>query len=136
MDESEGEDATIRWSGDGRVVGHRGGIVAGRVQFLAVDDSATGGGATGGTKIAGGTATWAEAPNTQPNYIFPFMSLAYFSVANINQFQFLMYRPLYWFGNGAQPTLNPSPVPGRVAGVLQQQHDRGREDEALQVVQR
>ena len=36
------------------------------------------------------------------------MSLAYFSVANINQFQFLMYRPLYWFGNGRQPTLNPS----------------------------
>ncbi len=66
------------------------------------------GGGGGGTKIAGGSATWAEAPNTQPNYIFPFMSLAYFSVANINQFQFLMYRPLYWFGNGAQPTLNPS----------------------------
>lgn len=63
---------------------------------------------TSGTKQAGGTATWAEAPNTQPNYIFPFMSLAYFSVANINQFQFLMYRPLYWFGNGAQPTINPS----------------------------
>ena len=36
------------------------------------------------------------------------MNLAYFSVSNINQFQFLMYRPLYWFGNGAQPTLNPS----------------------------
>ncbi len=63
---------------------------------------------SGGTRQAGGTATWAEAPNTQPNFIFPFMSLAYFSVANINQFQFLMYRPLYWFGNGAQPTLNPS----------------------------
>ena len=28
------------------------------------------------------------------------MSLAYFSVANINQFQYLMYRPLYWFGTG------------------------------------
>ncbi len=65
-------------------------------------------GSTGGTKQPGGTATWAEAPNTRANYIFPFMSLAFFSVDNINQFQFLMYRPLYWFGNGAQPTLNPS----------------------------
>jgi peptide/nickel transport system substrate-binding protein len=63
---------------------------------------------SGGTKQAGGTATYAEAPNAIPNYIFPFMSLAFFSVYNINQFQFLMYRPLYWFGNGAQPTLNPA----------------------------
>jgi peptide/nickel transport system substrate-binding protein len=36
------------------------------------------------------------------------MSLAFFSVYNINQFQFLMYRPLYWFGKGTGPTLNPS----------------------------
>ena len=54
------------------------------------------------------TATWAEAPNTAPNFIFPYMSLAFFSVANINQFQELMYRPLYWFGNGTTPNLNPS----------------------------
>jgi len=54
------------------------------------------------------TATWAETPNATPNYIFPYMSLAFFSVANINQFQELMYRPLYWFGLGATPALNPS----------------------------
>ena len=53
-------------------------------------------------------ATWAEAPQTPPNYIFPFMSLAFFSVSNSEQFQYLMYRPLYWFGNGATPDLNPS----------------------------
>ena len=53
-------------------------------------------------------ATYAEAPQTPPNYIFPFMSLAFFSVSNSNQFQFLMYRPLYWFGQGATPDLNPS----------------------------
>ena len=34
------------------------------------------------------------------------MSLQFFSVSNINQFQYLMYRPLYWFGNGATPNLN------------------------------
>ena len=51
-------------------------------------------------------ATWAEAPQTPPNYIFPFMGLEYFSVSTINQFQFLMYRPLYWFGKGASPDIN------------------------------
>jgi peptide/nickel transport system substrate-binding protein len=54
------------------------------------------------------TATWAEAPHAPPNYIFPFMSLASLSASNVNQFQYLMYRPLYWFGAGSSPTLNQS----------------------------
>ncbi len=54
------------------------------------------------------SATFAEVPQSQPNYIFPFMSLAFFSVYNISQFQQLMYRPLYWFGNGSTPNLNLS----------------------------
>ncbi len=54
------------------------------------------------------TVTYAELPQTPPNYIFPFMSLAYFSVYNISTFQDLMYRPLYWFGNGTTPNLNLS----------------------------
>jgi peptide/nickel transport system substrate-binding protein len=70
--------------------------------------SSTSGAPSGGIRQVGGTATWAEAPNTRPNYIFPFMNLAYFTVANIYQFQYLMYRPLYWFGDKGQPTLNPS----------------------------
>ena len=28
-------------------------------------------------------------------------------MANSQYFQYLMYRPLYWFGKGAAPTLNP-----------------------------
>ena len=63
---------------------------------------------TGGTAIAGGTATYALPPSTTPNYIFPFDSSTYFSVVNAEDFQYLMYRPLYWFGNGASPTLNTS----------------------------
>ena len=62
----------------------------------------------GGTKQTGGTAYWAEAPQATPNYIFPFASFSYFSVANLTQFQELMYRPLYWFGKGATPNLNES----------------------------
>jgi peptide/nickel transport system substrate-binding protein len=63
---------------------------------------------SGGTPQAGGTATYALPPSTIPNYIFPFDSSTYFSVVNAEYFQYLMYRPLYWFGNGASPTLNTS----------------------------
>jgi peptide/nickel transport system substrate-binding protein len=52
------------------------------------------------------TVTWAEPPAAPPNFIFPFMGLAFFSVYNSEQFQYLMYRPLYWFGDGATPNLN------------------------------
>jgi peptide/nickel transport system substrate-binding protein len=65
-------------------------------------------GTTGGTPVAGGTAVFALPPSTTPNYIFPFVSSSYFSVTNAEDFQYLMYRPLYWFGNGASPTLNTS----------------------------
>ena len=60
------------------------------------------------TKVAGGTAYFAEGAQAVPNYIFPFMSLAYFSVTNISDLQQLMYRPLYWFGQGSSPGINPS----------------------------
>src|SRR5271163_2978524 len=59
-----------------------------------------------GTPVSGGTATYAELPATTPNYIFPFTSSAYISVSNLNLFQYLMYRPLYWYGTGTQPTVN------------------------------
>src|SRR5215472_6580285 len=50
------------------------------------------------------TVTYALQPTTQATYIFPFVAAskpgADFSVYNINDFQYLMYRPLYWFGLG------------------------------------
>jgi peptide/nickel transport system substrate-binding protein len=36
------------------------------------------------------------------------MSLAFFSVTNLSQFQQLMYRPLYWFGNNGTASIQPS----------------------------
>jgi peptide/nickel transport system substrate-binding protein len=66
----------------------------------------SGSGSGGGTKVQGGTATFALPPTVVPNYIFPFTSSSYFSVGNSQYFQYLMYRPLYWFGNGSDPTLN------------------------------
>src|ERR1700689_471606 len=66
------------------------------------------GGASSGAPVKGGTAVYAEAPSTPPNYIFPFASSVYASNTNIFDLDWLMYRPLYWFGNGAQPTVNNS----------------------------
>src|SRR6516225_3200615 len=70
--------------------------------------STTTSGSTAGTKVKGGTAVWALPPASTPNYIFPFTSSAYISVINSNNFAQFLYRPLFWFGTGAQPTLNTS----------------------------
>jgi peptide/nickel transport system substrate-binding protein len=58
-------------------------------------------GSSSANSSGSGTIIFAEGPGAQPNYIFPYMSCSYFSVANINQFEDLMYRPLYWFGLGS-----------------------------------
>ena len=56
-------------------------------------------------KVPGGTMTIAEAAAGGPNYIFPMMGGAYFSVSNF-QLIYMMFRPLYWFGVGSTPDLN------------------------------
>jgi peptide/nickel transport system substrate-binding protein len=76
--------------------------------LVALVLAACGGGSSGGNRLAGGTATWAEGPAAIPNYIFPLTSGKYFSVANLSQFQYLMYRPLYWFGQDGKVKLNSS----------------------------
>ncbi len=52
------------------------------------------------------TATFAEPPGTYPNYILPLLTGAYYSVANIEQFQRLSYRSLFWIGNKGKPVIN------------------------------
>jgi peptide/nickel transport system substrate-binding protein len=70
--------------------------------------SAAGGG-TSGKPVAGGTATMALLPGVTPNYIFPMLTGAYYSVANIEEFQRLSFRSLYWIGNAqGQPVVNPA----------------------------
>jgi peptide/nickel transport system substrate-binding protein len=69
-----------------------------------------------GAKQAGGVATVALPADTIPNYIFPFVSIANSSVYNTNQFQDLMYRPLYIFGGNntslsANYALSPANAP-------------------------
>lgn len=93
-----------------------------------------------GTKQAGGTITWAEGPGAQPNYIFPLYSAQQCSVANVAQFQPLMYRPLYWYGNndkaqvdydysvGNQPTWSPD---GKTVTISLKQNYKWSDGEAV-----
>ncbi len=59
-----------------------------------------------GSKVAGGTVYFTEAPDSPPNYIFPMTSAQVCSTSNINQLIYMMYRPLYWFGNNYTPTVD------------------------------
>jgi peptide/nickel transport system substrate-binding protein len=62
---------------------------------------------SGGARVTGGVATWAELPQSLPNYIWPFLPITNYSVSNSQYFQWLMYRPLYMFGNnGNSATVN------------------------------
>ena len=77
----------------------------GAIVLAACGSTSTG--STGPT-VTKTTATFAEAPGAQPDYILPLAGSQYFSVTNLSQFQFLMYRPLYWFGDNGQVQLNTS----------------------------
>lgn len=50
--------------------------------------------------------TFAEKPGQAPNYIFPFMTVAYNTVPNGDEFNNFMYRPLYWYGKNGKPMLD------------------------------
>jgi peptide/nickel transport system substrate-binding protein len=61
-----------------------------------------------GTPETGGVATFALPAGAFPDWIFPFIDSAHSSVDNRNQFDYLMYRPLYWFGDDGEPVMNAS----------------------------
>jgi peptide/nickel transport system substrate-binding protein len=81
------------------------GTVAGSLSLGLIAPSVSGAASTAST--ASNTITFAELPTASPNYVFPYLSCAYFSVDNLNQFQELMYRPLYWFGLGKSSAYVP-----------------------------
>jgi peptide/nickel transport system substrate-binding protein len=92
-----------------------GALAATAALSLAACGPSSGKGGNSGTATTapahprhGGIAEWADPPQATPNWIFPFMSLTYFSVSNSELFQYLLYRPLYFFGQitSAAPTVN------------------------------
>jgi len=62
--------------------------------------------ASGATLSQGRTVTIAEAPGASPNYIFPITPTQQYTVYTINEFQYLMYRPLYYAPKGDQPVID------------------------------
>jgi len=60
-----------------------------------------------GAAARSGTITIAEGAGANPNYIFPYYSGQFCSVANTSQFQQMIYRPLYEFGLGGSAALQP-----------------------------
>lgn len=75
---------------------------------VALATTSWGVGAVSGAATPRGVITYAEAPGANPNFILPFASCQYESANNINQFQMLMYRPLYWIGLAKSAALVPS----------------------------
>jgi peptide/nickel transport system substrate-binding protein len=88
----------------------RGGIAALCAAALAAAGCASSPSstATSSAPVSGGTAVLAEPPATTPNYIWPYTPSADFSDINTDNLQYLMYRPLYWFGLNGQPVVNNS----------------------------
>jgi peptide/nickel transport system substrate-binding protein len=83
-----------------RVAAAMGALALGATTVLA-GCSSNKGGATAtasGTPKQGGTVRVAEPPATFPTAIWPFVSINQVSTVNIDQFQFQMYRPLYFWG--------------------------------------
>src|ERR1700729_752331 len=60
--------------------------------------SSSSGSGTSGAAVKGGTASVALPAGVTYSWIFPFYAITNASVYNDEQFQFLMYRPLYMFG--------------------------------------
>jgi peptide/nickel transport system substrate-binding protein len=79
-------------------------IVTGAVALLGVPLAGCGAGSPSTTK--GATVTFALPPDSTSTYIFPLQGLADAGPVDDNQFQMLLYRPLYWFGLDGKPVFN------------------------------
>jgi peptide/nickel transport system substrate-binding protein len=72
-----------------------------------------------GKPVKGGVATVDVISGSQPNWIFPMVTPAYFTVANVTGFEYLMYRPLYIFGgNNDSVTVNYALSPAKAPVYL------------------
>ena len=82
--------------------------VAAMVAAGCSSSSSTPPSSSGGTAVKGGTALVALPAGITYNWIFPFYAITNASVYNGQQFQWLMYRPLYMFGanNNTSTSIN------------------------------
>jgi peptide/nickel transport system substrate-binding protein len=73
---------------------------------LAACTSSSSSGHTTQPRVSGGTATVALAPGDQFTYILPLLDSTDATGANIEYSEYLMWRPLYWFGSPGHVGLN------------------------------
>jgi peptide/nickel transport system substrate-binding protein len=64
--------------------------------------------ASGGTPKQGGTVRVAESPGTYATAIWPFIAPNEYSTADTSEFQYLFYRPLYFWGLNDKIQEDPS----------------------------
>jgi peptide/nickel transport system substrate-binding protein len=91
--------------------------VGNKIRLLAILGSAaalslglvglSSGGAAAASKPKG-VITFAEGVGVTPTYIFPFMSCSLYTVADVDAFDYEMFRPTYWFGMGSSAAIQPS----------------------------
>src|ERR1700728_384745 len=74
--------------------------------LAACSSSSDPGNSGSGTRVNGGTATIAQSPGNDFNYIFPLLNYQNDIGANIETSEYLMWRPLYWFGGPNSVGLN------------------------------
>lgn len=86
-----------------RILSRRNRVGAGLVAAVVL---ATASCSSAGSGTSPDTAVFAEQAGNAPNYIFPFVNATYNTVPNVRQLQYLLYRPLYWFGNGSSIEVN------------------------------
>jgi peptide/nickel transport system substrate-binding protein len=65
-------------------------------------------GCTSSGRASSGQVAVVAQSGTETNYIFPFYGPQDETLQNVQEFQQLMYRPLYAFGVGSEPILNTS----------------------------
>ncbi|MGO8959045.1 MAG: peptide ABC transporter substrate-binding protein [Streptosporangiaceae bacterium] len=80
------------------------GLTLAAALVLLTACSSTTSGAPASSK--GGTITFAWPPGSPPTDIFPLLSTSQYTNVNLNEFTNLLYRPLYWVGQGSQVVLN------------------------------
>ena len=81
------------------------GVACGLLLAACSSSSSSAPGGTGG-RVTGGTATVALAPGDQFTFSLPLLSYQYATGANIEYSEYLMWRPLYWFGGPGKAGLN------------------------------
>jgi peptide/nickel transport system substrate-binding protein len=80
------------------LLGVTGAVIAAALVISACSSSSSQAPSSGAT-VKGGVATYGFVSGQSPTYIWPFIPIADESVPNGQNFQYMLYRPLYMFGN-------------------------------------